>query len=268
MEFRVHKQLASLTAATMLLVVASLPAAAKQTRTGDGNAGMPPRDAWQRVPEILAALGAAPGQRIADIAAGTGYLTSPLSRQVGRTGRIYAVEIGETELRALRALAQHDSLRNIEVVAGTPTDPRLPDNLDAAVILNSYHELTDYKAMLAAIKHALRPGGLLVLVDNAAMAGWFTERSDQASHHALDPKYVDAELCAAGFEIVDRRDNFIVQPYAQWLIVARPVARSEDSRTAAGTSDRCADTPASRPTPATSTAARSDRGLARTRPTG
>ncbi len=164
--------------ALSLLVVAFLPAAAQQSR---GSAdGLPPRDAWQKVPEILTAL---------------------------------------------RALSQQEGFANIEVITGSESDPHLPANLDGAVILNSYHELGDYKSTLAAIKRALRPDGLLVLGDNAAGAGWFTERNDQASHHALDPKYVDAELRAAGFEIVNRRDDFILQPYAQWLIVARPSVR-------------------------------------------
>src|SRR5215210_3148836 len=126
-------------AATMLPAI-SVPATAQSARTGAGN-GLPPRDQWQKVPEILAALGAVEGQRVADIAAGDGYLTKPLAKQVGASGRVFAVEIGENELRALRALAQRDSLTNVEVVAGSPSDPRLPANLDGVVILNSYHEL-------------------------------------------------------------------------------------------------------------------------------
>ena len=186
-----------------------------------GSDGLPPRDEWQNVPGILAALGDIRGKRLADVAAGDGYLTKHISRAVGAAGHVYAIEIGEKELAALRALAQRDSFTNVQVIESTPTDPKLPAELDGAVILNSYHELTDYRAILAGIKRALRPGAPLVLVDNAAMRGWFTERNEQASHHALDPKYVVAELKEAGFEIADRRDDFIVSPYAQWLIVAR-----------------------------------------------
>lgn len=140
--------------ALALLLVAVLPAAAQQSR---GGSGLPPRDEWQKVPEILAALGAAPGLRIADVAAGKGYLTKPLAEKVGKTGKVYAVEIGEEELAALRDLSKQEGFTNIEVITGSESDPHLPSNLDGVVILNSYHELTDYKSTLAAIKRALKP---------------------------------------------------------------------------------------------------------------
>jgi predicted methyltransferase len=60
--------------------------------------------------------------RDADIAAGKGYLTKPLARKVGASGRVFAVEIGEVERAALQQLAR-DSFPNIEVVAGSETDP-------------------------------------------------------------------------------------------------------------------------------------------------
>ena len=208
-----------------LAAVALLTALATSTSAQARGSGLPPRDEWQRVSDILAALKVSDGQRVADIAAGQGYLTKPLARHVGKSGRVYAVEIGDESLRALRELVQRDSLSNVEVIAGTPTDPQLPEQIDGAVILNSYHELTDYAAMLDGIRRALRPGGLLVLVDNVHLAGFGPARENQVSHHAIDPAFVDAELRAAGFEIADRQDGFIVQPFPQWLIVARRTVR-------------------------------------------
>jgi predicted methyltransferase len=202
-------------AAAIVLFTASGSAHA-QTRNGGG---LPPRDEWQRVPEILSAMGNIEGKRVADVAAGQGYLTRPLSRKVGPTGRVFAVEIGEVERRALEKLAS-DSFPNIEVIAGADTTPNLPDAIDAVVVLNSYHEFTKYRAMLESIKRALRPGGRLVLVDNDGFAAE-QPRDWQASHHGLDPRFVDDELKAAGFEIIDRQDKFIVQPFPQWLFVAR-----------------------------------------------
>ena len=214
---RIRPELCRCFAAVAMLTALATSTSAQQAR----GSGLPPRDEWQRVPEILAALGVAEGQRVADVAAGQGYLTKPLARRVGTSGRVYAVEIGEEPLRALRELVQRDSLSNVEVIAGTEMDPRLPAKLDGAVILNSYHEITEYAAILEAIKRALRPGGLLVLVDNMHLPGQGAAREEQARRHAIDPSFVDAELRAAGFEIADRQDAFIVQPFPQWLIVAR-----------------------------------------------
>ena len=208
-----------------LAAVAMVTALATSTSAQARGTGLPPRDEWQRVSDILAALGVSDGQRVADIAAGQGYLTKPLARHVGKSGRVYAVEIGEESLRALREMVDRDSLSNVEVIAGTPTDPRLPEQIDGAVILNSYHELSDYAAMLDGIRRALRPGGMLVLVDNVHLGGHGPERANQVSHHAIDPAFVDAELRAAGFEVVDRQDGFIVQPFPQWLIIARKPLR-------------------------------------------
>jgi len=219
----IRRAVAAVAAAT-LVATAALPTHAQPARSPAGDIWAT-RDQWQRVPEILTALGAAPGQRIADIAAGQGFLTRPLSRRVGRSGRVFAVEISEDARRALIELAERGTLGNVEVVAGTESDPRIPGPIDGAVVLNAYHEMADHATMLEAIRNALRPGGLLVMVDNTNLGAWAGSRREQVSHHSIDPAFVEAELRAAGFEIAARQDEFIVQPIRQWLIVARRPAR-------------------------------------------
>ena len=189
------------------------------------SATAPQRAEWQRLPDIMTALGATEGRRIADIGAGRGELTREIAARVGKSGRAYAVEISEDALRALGELAARDSLGNIEVVTGTETDPRLSaDSIDGAVVLNTYHELTRHAEMLAAIRAALRPGGVLVLVDNSALNA-DEPRQAQVSRHGITPALVEAEVREAGFEIVERTDDFIVKPYPIWMLVARRPAR-------------------------------------------
>lgn len=200
------------------LVVASPTSA--QVRGGDDIFAR--RDEWQRVPDIIAALGDVSGKRIADIAAGNGYLTKHLAKAVGSAGHVYAVEIGEAELRVLRELSRAGDFNCVEPVRGSAGDTHLPGGIDGAVILDSYHELTDYRAILKSILGSLRPGGALVIVDNAPFREWRDQsRSFQASHHAIDPAFVVAELRSAGFEVAKEDDGFITRPVEQWLIVAR-----------------------------------------------
>lgn len=215
---RIRPAVLRILVAAATLAVVSASGAAQVAR---GSGGLPPRDEWQRVADILAALRITEGQRVADIAAGQGYLTKPLATKVGKSGRVYAVEISEEARRALAELADRESLTNVEIISGTETDPRLPADLDGAVILNSYHEMTAYKSMLEAIRRSLRPGALLVLVDNTVPPGHAPTREEQVRRHGIHPEFVAAELRAAGFEIADRQDGFIVQPLQQWLIVAR-----------------------------------------------
>src|SRR5688500_5429049 len=52
----------------------------------------PERDRWQQPERIVRALGLRPGDTVADVGAGSGYLLPYLSRAVGPTGTVYAEE--------------------------------------------------------------------------------------------------------------------------------------------------------------------------------
>src|SRR5688572_12996621 len=121
-------------ARTLVLALVLSPAAASaQTRsaapqrTATPNANPPERrEDWQRVPDIFAALGGAPGSRIADLGAGEGWLTTRLARLVGPTGRVFAADISESSLKQLTDTLAKDSLRNVELILSEEDDPRLP----------------------------------------------------------------------------------------------------------------------------------------------
>ncbi len=186
------------------------------------------RDDWQRVSDIFEALGATRGSRIADLGAGEGWLTTRLSRQVGPEGRVFAVDISPSALTSLATSLATDSLRNVELILGEADDPRLPfGTLDGVVILNAYHEMPQRIALLDAIKRALRPGGVLVIVDNVPTDS-LAPRLRQTSSHSLALHFADDDLQASGFEIVRRVPQFIVQSHGehahdQWMLVARRV---------------------------------------------
>lgn len=192
-------------------------------------AGNPPqvrRDDWQRVPDILLALNATTGSRIADLGAGEGWLTQRLARHVGPSGRVFAVDINAGALDRLAETVARDSLRNVELVLGEPDDPRLPyGTLDGVVIVNAYHEMTSRVPLLDGVLRALRPGGLLVIVDNTPPDSVQTRRA-QTQRHALSLDFARDDLEAQGFEIVSADPAFIDRKMTehsmrQWMLVAR-----------------------------------------------
>lgn len=208
------------------------------------------RDEWQRVPAVLEALGAEHGSRIADIGAGGGYFTDRLSLAVGAEGRVYAVDIDERALARLEEWREVRRRNNVELILGEVDDPRLPyRSLDGALIVNAYHEMTEYPAMLAGISRALRSGGRLVIVDNTP-ADSVTTRAEQVDRHNIAMALVAADLEEAGFDVVDRQPRFIVREHddhshLHWLLVAErprpavpsPASLNIDPETNSGASD-------------------------------
>ena len=106
------------------------------------------------------------GATVADIGAGSGYMTERLSERVGPTGRVYANDIQPGMLELLGARIQKKRLSNVVPVLGEPADPKLPDGvLDLVLMVDVYHELSDPQTMLAHIRRALKPNGRLVLIE-------------------------------------------------------------------------------------------------------
>ena len=184
------------------------------------------RDDWQRAPDIFAALRASNGSRIADLGAGEGWLTQRLAKHVGPGGRVFAVDISDGALTRLGESLARDSIRNVELVLAEDDDPRLPfGTLDGVVIVNAYHEMTKRVAVLDGVKRALRPGGLLVIVDNSPPDSVQTRKA-QTDRHQLALEFARDDLEAQGFEIVSFDPKFVVRQLTdhaqkQWMLVAR-----------------------------------------------
>ena len=126
----------------------------------------PERLEEERPDEMLAALEIAPGSVVADIGAGVGYHTWRLAEIVGPSGRVIAEDIQPGMLELLRGNLEERGLNNVDLVLATPTDPRLPaGEIDLVLMVDVYHEFSDYRAMLRAIGASLKPDGRLVLVE-------------------------------------------------------------------------------------------------------
>lgn len=172
--------------------------------------GAEERERRERVGEVLRLLGLGPGSRVADVGSGLGFYTVALARTVGETGRVFAVDIDEAVLAELRRRASDGRLPQIEAVLGAPDDPRLaPGSLDAALIVNSYHEMPSHRSILEHLRAALRPGGRLMLIEPYSEERRREPREEQVKRHQIAPDLVEAELRDAGFQIVQRTDAFV-----------------------------------------------------------
>ena len=125
------------------------------------------RESEERTDILLRALNLKKGMIVADIGAGTGYLSRRMAASVGLQGSIYAVDVQSEMIAKLKSLAK--SYPNIKPVLSSPSDIKLAANsLDMAVLVDVYHELEFPYEVAQSIWDALKPGAKLVLVEYRA----------------------------------------------------------------------------------------------------
>jgi ubiquinone/menaquinone biosynthesis C-methylase UbiE len=173
------------------------------------------RDAWQKPDLIMDVLRIGDGSVVADVGAGGGWFTVRLARRVGPQGVVYAEDIQEQMLESIDRRVKREGLRNVRMVLGASDDPKLPaERLDAVLIVDVYHEVTQPVEFLRNVKESLAPQGRLGIVefkrDGGGPGGPMEERLDEAS--VL--KFAEA----AGFRLISR-EAFL--PYQYLLIFGK-----------------------------------------------
>jgi ubiquinone/menaquinone biosynthesis C-methylase UbiE len=106
------------------------------------------------------------GASVADIGAGSGYITVRLAKLVGPTGAVYANDVQPQMLDLLRRRLTREKITNVTLVQGTVDDPKLPPaSVDLQIMVDVYHEFSQPQAMLRRLREALKPDGRLVLLE-------------------------------------------------------------------------------------------------------
>lgn len=167
------------------------------------------RDAWQKPQEVMDVLGIKAGSIVGDVGAGEGYFTFHLAERVGPSGKVYAEDILADRLDKIRERASTEKLTQIETILGSADDPRLPAaSLDVILVVNAYHEMRDHDAMLRGMFRALKPGGLLAIIDAPpAKAG--QPRESYYEHHRIPEHFVREDTARNGFTFLRQRPTFI-----------------------------------------------------------
>lgn len=172
----------------------------------------PERDTWQKPDEVLNALEIEKGQIVADIGAGSGYLTVKLSERVGATGTVYAVDIQQEMLDYISKRLDGKGLQNVKLLLGDMNDPKLPPgSLDIAIFLSTYHEIAQPVDFIRKIKLALKPHGRIAILE-------FSDESPIGPpvKFRLPEEIVINELKQAGFALLQR--HAFLLPYQYFLV--------------------------------------------------
>lgn len=162
--------------------------------------------------EILDQLSLQPGMDVADIGAGTGLFSRLIAQRVGPAGTVYAVDIAKNMVDYITKTAKEQGLHNVTAVLGDPRSPKLAANsVDRICIIDSYHHFEYPKEMLADARKALRPDGMVVLIDFKRVEGVsrpYVLNMVRAGQGTFTDEFVNA-----GFELVERREDMFTDNY-------------------------------------------------------
>jgi ubiquinone/menaquinone biosynthesis C-methylase UbiE len=134
---------------------------------------------------------------IADIGAGTGYYTFKLAPKVPQ-GKVYAVEIQDEMITALKERKKKLNVTNVEVIKGSTTSVNVPENsIDLAIMVDVYHELEYPVEMLTSIKKSLKKDGKILLIEYKGEDPAVAIRP----LHKTTVEQLNKELSANGFKL-------------------------------------------------------------------
>jgi predicted methyltransferase len=162
------------------------------------------RDSDRKPADMLDFAGVKPGEQVYEVLPGGGYFTRLLSKAVGPTGHVYAAAPEGKFREAAVAIAADPAYANVTVVGMDPAAMAALPPLDLIWTSENYHDLhltrihLDVPSVDKLWLSKLKPGGELIVIDHAALAGApVTATADTL--HRIDPAAAKAEVVAAGF---------------------------------------------------------------------
>jgi SAM-dependent methyltransferase len=172
----------------------------------------PERDGYQMPDEIMAALALSPGERVADIGAGSGYFTLRVARAVGPEGRVLALDIRQQMLDHIAARLADEGVVNVTLNKVEPDDPGLaPGSVDTILMVDTIHYVKDRAAYAARLREGLAPGGRVVIIDFTPKP-WEERPWGPRPEQQVALETLDAEMAAGGLRRA-RSHDFLPEQY-------------------------------------------------------
>lgn len=161
----------------------------------------PQREIYHYRKAIINSIKLKPGMQVADIGAGTGFLSFMMAEKVGEKGRVYAVDIARNFVDNLLLRAKQKGMTQVAGVVNEPDATGLaPHSIDLALICDTYHHFEFPRSMMASLYMALRPGGEVILIDYRKIPGLSSAWVMQ--HVRVNQQQVVDEIETEGFKLV------------------------------------------------------------------
>jgi len=159
---------------------------------------------------LWAALNLPQGITFLDLGCGQGNYSLAAASRIGPTGIVYAVDLWEEGIAALKERAAREGRANLKPLAApagqVPMESRSVDMGLMATVLHDLVEAGTAAGALAEVTRVIKPGGLLAIVEFDKIDG----PPGPPRHIRLDPAEVEALVAPYGFA---RQQTLKLGPY-------------------------------------------------------
>jgi ubiquinone/menaquinone biosynthesis C-methylase UbiE len=105
------------------------------------------------------------GFQVLDYASGPGRYVLAVSKAIGTTGKLYALDTALLALEMVKQVADKNKLKNVKTIESN-CDTGLPDKeLDVVLLYDAFHGFNNQKAVLSELYRVLKPAGVLSFSD-------------------------------------------------------------------------------------------------------
>jgi ubiquinone/menaquinone biosynthesis C-methylase UbiE len=124
------------------------------------------RDFLEPRRDIVKEVGIKEGFHVLDYGCGPGSYIPAVAELVGKSGKIYALDINPLAIKMVKKIAVKKQLPNVETILSDCNTGLPDDSIDVVLLYDTFHDLADQKAVLEELHRVLKPNGILSFNDH------------------------------------------------------------------------------------------------------
>jgi ubiquinone/menaquinone biosynthesis C-methylase UbiE len=124
------------------------------------------RDFFRPRRDIVKEVGIKEGSRVLDYGCGSGSYVTAVADLVGKSGKIYTLDINPLAMKMVEEVASRKHLSNVETILSDCKTGLPDDSIDVILLYDTFHDLSDPNIVLEELQRVLKPSGILSFSDH------------------------------------------------------------------------------------------------------